>query len=468
MPRSVSHVVGADVLRDAAGFARRHLGAADVVQQRGLAVVDVAHDGDHRGARQRFAFGGADVLFGERFRIVQRGRHGLVAHFLDHDHGRVLVQRLVDGDHLAQLHQVLDHLGRLHGHLVRELGHRDGFGHVHFDHAGFDRRALHVIVAMVALVAAAAARARRASCCGRRRPSCRRGSGMAFFLAGSPAQLDDSLADLTSLPAPPGPAGAAGARGRTAGSCAHGGLVQRALGSRLGRLGLGHGLVPAACARPAPSWARTSSNGSRRLRPRPCGGARPGRRRARLPRRHAPWTRLPPFRGLRAARRHAAAAALAASWVASAWSADAWTFFCSWVAACVAARSSASRSRLSLSSRWRRFSARSSSWRRISSAWRRASSSRRASSASSMRCGGGCLHLGLGRLDHGRVAAFVALDEGALLANLDLDGARLAGRVGLLDLAGGFLHQGDLLALGAWPCHGWPAGSRAASACRLR
>ena len=56
------HVVGADVLGDAAGFARGHLGAPDVVQQRGLAVVDVAHDGDDRRARQGFAFGCADVL----------------------------------------------------------------------------------------------------------------------------------------------------------------------------------------------------------------------------------------------------------------------------------------------------------------------------------------------------------------------------------------------------------------------
>ena len=31
------------------------LARADVVQQRGLAVVDVAHDGDHRGARQGLA-----------------------------------------------------------------------------------------------------------------------------------------------------------------------------------------------------------------------------------------------------------------------------------------------------------------------------------------------------------------------------------------------------------------------------
>ncbi len=46
-------LIGADVLGDAAGFAGRHMGRADGVEQRGLAVVDVAHDGDHRRARRR-------------------------------------------------------------------------------------------------------------------------------------------------------------------------------------------------------------------------------------------------------------------------------------------------------------------------------------------------------------------------------------------------------------------------------
>ena len=47
----VHDLVGADVLRDAAGFAGRHLGLADGVEQARLAVVDVAHDGDHRRTR---------------------------------------------------------------------------------------------------------------------------------------------------------------------------------------------------------------------------------------------------------------------------------------------------------------------------------------------------------------------------------------------------------------------------------
>ena len=41
------HLVGADMLRDSARFAPRHVGHADGVQQRGLAVIHVAHDGDH-------------------------------------------------------------------------------------------------------------------------------------------------------------------------------------------------------------------------------------------------------------------------------------------------------------------------------------------------------------------------------------------------------------------------------------
>ena len=42
------HLVGTDVLRDAAGLALADVGLTDRVQQSGLTVVDVAHDGDHR------------------------------------------------------------------------------------------------------------------------------------------------------------------------------------------------------------------------------------------------------------------------------------------------------------------------------------------------------------------------------------------------------------------------------------
>ena len=51
LPRALD-LVGADVLGDAAELALGDLGGADGVEQRGLAVVDVAHDGDHRRARR--------------------------------------------------------------------------------------------------------------------------------------------------------------------------------------------------------------------------------------------------------------------------------------------------------------------------------------------------------------------------------------------------------------------------------
>ncbi len=44
-------LVGADVLGDAAGLALGHVGGADRVEQLGLAVVDVTHDGDDRRPR---------------------------------------------------------------------------------------------------------------------------------------------------------------------------------------------------------------------------------------------------------------------------------------------------------------------------------------------------------------------------------------------------------------------------------
>ena len=56
-------LVSADVLGDAAGLAGGHIGVADIVQQGGLAVVDVTHDHHHGGAGSRSSLlilGGVD------------------------------------------------------------------------------------------------------------------------------------------------------------------------------------------------------------------------------------------------------------------------------------------------------------------------------------------------------------------------------------------------------------------------
>ena len=63
------HLIGADVLGDAARLAGHHVGLADGVEQRRLAVIDVAHDGDDRRARlQRTLF----VLLADEARLRRR------------------------------------------------------------------------------------------------------------------------------------------------------------------------------------------------------------------------------------------------------------------------------------------------------------------------------------------------------------------------------------------------------------
>ena len=126
-----------------ARLAARHARAADRVEQRRLAVIDVAHDRDDRRARERVADVRMLRFLQQRIGIVElRGRR-LVPHFLGEDHRRFLVEHLVDRHHLAELHQRLDDLGSLHRHLVREVGDGDRFRnrHVADDRARLHRRA---------------------------------------------------------------------------------------------------------------------------------------------------------------------------------------------------------------------------------------------------------------------------------------------------------------------------------------
>ena len=53
-------------------------------------------------------------FFDHGFRIVEFGCNRFVTQFFSHNHGGVLVEYLIDGDHLAHLHQTLDYLSSLH------------------------------------------------------------------------------------------------------------------------------------------------------------------------------------------------------------------------------------------------------------------------------------------------------------------------------------------------------------------
>src|SRR5690606_31835142 len=129
-------VVGTDVLGDAARLASGDAGAADVVQQRGLAVVDVAHDGDHRRARDLLTAGFRDLRDQLALGVVALGADRLVAELLGDQHRRVVIDGLGDGGHHAHLEQRLDHVAALHGQLLGQVGHGDRVTDLDLAHHG--------------------------------------------------------------------------------------------------------------------------------------------------------------------------------------------------------------------------------------------------------------------------------------------------------------------------------------------
>ena len=115
------------MLGDAAGFAGHHVGVADRVEQRGLAVVDVAHDGHDRRAR---------LGIGRNRRRCRTGlpRRRTSATRLTVWPNSSAISWAVSASitsvifvHLALLHQQADHVDRALGHAVGEFLDGDRF-----------------------------------------------------------------------------------------------------------------------------------------------------------------------------------------------------------------------------------------------------------------------------------------------------------------------------------------------------
>ena len=120
-------VIGADVLGDAARLARDDVRLPDVVEQRRLAVVDVAHDRDDR--RPRHQLSGVSSTCSVSSSAAYSSSRTASNPNADGDQlDLVEVEPLVHRHHQPQLLEgELDDLGSGHLHGGGELGHRDEF-----------------------------------------------------------------------------------------------------------------------------------------------------------------------------------------------------------------------------------------------------------------------------------------------------------------------------------------------------
>ena len=122
----VFDVVGSDGLRDAADLAFGDICFPDRVEQRGFAVIDVAHHSHHGSARKQVAgvFGLLNLVHRFFFEGRLRGRSPeLLAQVVDH----LQVEGLVDGREQTAINQCLDDQVRLDAQLFGQLFHGRAF-----------------------------------------------------------------------------------------------------------------------------------------------------------------------------------------------------------------------------------------------------------------------------------------------------------------------------------------------------
>lgn len=157
-------LVGTDVLRDAAGLARDDVRLADRVQQPGLTVVDVTHDGHDRRTGDQGLFAALvlaelDVEGLEQLAVLLLGADDLEdeVHLVREQPQRLVGDGLRRRDHLAEVHHHADERRRVRVDLLREVRERSTAGQPHSlpvaagQHDAAHRRGLHGLVLLAPL-----------------------------------------------------------------------------------------------------------------------------------------------------------------------------------------------------------------------------------------------------------------------------------------------------------------------------
>src|SRR5580704_12686707 len=121
------------MLGDTSSFAAGNVGLADGVEQRSLAVIDVAHDRDHRRTRNFQLVGillREHVLDGLVCHLVLEGDHrGVCAELAGDILDQLTVERLVDGDEDATHEECRDQVLATHAELFGEILNADALRH---------------------------------------------------------------------------------------------------------------------------------------------------------------------------------------------------------------------------------------------------------------------------------------------------------------------------------------------------
>ena len=124
--RRRDNLIGTDMLRNTAGFATRDICRADRIQQRCLAMIDMAHNRDNRRTCLRVS---ANIRRIEQAFFDVRFSNALhrMAEFFRNNLRRIGIDHIRDLHHLALLHQKADQIDGTFRHAVREFLDRDRF-----------------------------------------------------------------------------------------------------------------------------------------------------------------------------------------------------------------------------------------------------------------------------------------------------------------------------------------------------
>ena len=136
------HVVSTDVLGNTTSLTGNHVGVADVVEQRGLTMIDVTHHRHDRSARNQIVL--VVLLFSNGVLNLSRNVFSGESELISNDIDSFCIQTLVDRHHDTDAHTSTNDLIDTHVHHRSQLGNSHELGQ--FQHLALCCLSCHLLV----------------------------------------------------------------------------------------------------------------------------------------------------------------------------------------------------------------------------------------------------------------------------------------------------------------------------------